>query len=62
MEEEVQNTKCIICEQEKPLGIRICSQFVCDECESEMVNTDVSDARYPFFIHQMNKIWYRVDA
>lgn len=62
MEEEIKLHKCIICEQEKSLGIMICSEFLCEDCETEMVRTDVVDAKYPFFIHQMNKIWYKQDA
>jgi hypothetical protein len=62
MEEEIKNHRCIICEQDKSLGIMICSEFLCDECEAEMVRTDVKDAKYPFFVHQMNKIWYKQDA
>ncbi|GAA3411864.1 sigma factor G inhibitor Gin [Paenibacillus hodogayensis] len=53
---------CIICDQPKPEGILICSEFICEECEAEMVKTDVLDAKYPFFIHRMNKIWYRMNA
>jgi len=60
--EDEQAQTCIICDQKKLYGIRICSEFICDECEAEMVSTDVKDAKYPFFIHQMNKIWYKMNA
>ncbi|WP_211326610.1 sigma factor G inhibitor Gin [Paenibacillus flagellatus] len=60
--EEATIHTCIICDQPKPYGIRICAEFICDECEAEMVRTDVKDAKYPFFIHQMNKIWYKMNA
>ena len=53
---------CIICDQTKSEGIRICSEFICDECEAEMVRTDVKDEKYPFFIYRMNKIWYKMNA
>lgn len=53
---------CIICGQDKENGIVIVSEFICEECEAEMVRTDVRDARYPFFIHQMKRIWYQKDA
>ncbi|MED4608264.1 sigma factor G inhibitor Gin, partial [Paenibacillus validus] len=31
-------------------------------CETEMVRTDVSDVKYPFFIHQMKQILYKKNA
>ncbi len=54
--------RCIVCEQEQNDGIAICEQFICQRCEQEMVNTDVQDEKYPFFIHQMRRIWLRKDA
>lgn len=50
---------CIICEQQKDNGIQIVSEFICDACENEMVHTDVKDEKYPFFIHQLKRIWYK---
>lgn len=54
--------RCIICDQPKTEGIMICAAFICDPCEAEMVKTDVLDEKYPFFIHRMNKIWYKLNA
>ncbi len=54
--------RCIICEQPKSEGIMICDELICDECESEMVQTDVKDEKYDFFIHQMRQIWYQKNA
>ncbi|WP_248929122.1 sigma factor G inhibitor Gin [Paenibacillus hamazuiensis] len=53
---------CIICGQQKKEGIMIITEFICDECEAEMVRTDVKDAKYPFFIHQMKRILYKMNA
>jgi hypothetical protein len=53
---------CIICGQTKEQGIIIITQFICEDCEHEMVQTDVMDAKYPFFIHQMKQILYKKDA
>lgn len=50
---------CMICELIKIEGIRICDQFICEDCESEMVRTDVKDHKYPFYVHQMKRIWYK---
>lgn len=57
-----QQATCIICEQQKQEGIVIISEFICDSCEAEMVRTDVKDAKYPFFIHRMRRIWYKKNA
>lgn len=53
---------CIICGQEKTHGIMIISEFICEECETEMVRTEVGDVKYPFFIHQMKQILYKKNA
>jgi uncharacterized protein (DUF983 family) len=60
--EPLAHHRCIICEQPKLYGIMICSEFICEDCESEMIQTDVLDEKYPFFIHQMRQIWYRKNA
>ena len=51
--------ECIICGEPKDSGIRICSEFICEECEAEIVRTDALDVRYPFFINRMKRIWYK---
>ncbi|WP_436756513.1 sigma factor G inhibitor Gin, partial [Streptomyces sp. URMC 124] len=48
--EELTERVCIICNQSKTEGITILSQFVCEECESEIVHTSAEDAKYHFFI------------
>lgn len=53
---------CIICGQQRQEGIMIISEFICGECETEMIRTDVKDAKYPFFIHQMKRILYKKNA
>lgn len=53
---------CIICGQTKEHGILIISEFICEDCEHEMVQTDVMDAKYPFFIRQMKQIFYKKHA
>jgi hypothetical protein len=54
--------RCIVCDEEQKDGIAICEQFICRRCEQEMVKTDVQDEKYPFFIHQMRRIWLQKDA
>ncbi|ANS76405.1 inhibitor of sigma-G Gin [Paenibacillus yonginensis] len=53
---------CIICGKTKAQGIKIVSEFICEECEAEMVHTDVKDEKYDFFIHQMKQIWVQLNA
>ncbi|NBD28119.1 sigma factor G inhibitor Gin [Paenibacillus glycinis] len=62
MSEEAAVNVCIICDREKEEGIRIIDGFICDTCEAEMVQTDVQDAKYPFFIHQLRRIWLQNNA
>ncbi len=60
--ENTTTVDCIICEQPSMDGINICNVFICSECEAEMIRTDVRDAKYPYFITQMKRIWYKKDA
>lgn len=53
---------CIVCNQEKDEGIRIIDGFICTTCEIEMVQTDAQDEKYPFFIHQLRRIWFQNNA
>ena len=50
-------SECIICHQSKPLGIRICGEFICLDCERDIVHTDVTDAGYNRFVEGMKRIW-----
>lgn len=53
---------CIICGEKKSQGIVVVSEFICEDCEAEMVHTDVKDDKYDFFIHQMKQIWVQLNA
>ena len=55
---------CIVCGQLKPRdqGIHIVAEFICGSCEYEMVQTDVRDEKYPFYVHRMKKIWVHRNA
>ena len=59
---EPEELTCIICEQQRKEGIVICGQLICEQCEQEMLHTDVLDEKYPFFITQMKRVWYRKNA
>jgi hypothetical protein len=43
-------------------GIHILFGFICEDCESEIVRTDVLDVKYPFFVDRMKQIFYKKDA
>lgn len=62
MDERQTAAACLICGQEKTDGIHILYGFICDDCESEIVRTDVMDAKYPFFVSQMKQLFYKKDA
>ncbi|WP_236292739.1 sigma factor G inhibitor Gin [Paenibacillus allorhizoplanae] len=49
---------CMICEKQRIGGIHIVTAFICDECSEEIVKTNVSDQKYPFFVNQMKKAFY----
>ncbi|HEU4964012.1 MAG TPA: sigma factor G inhibitor Gin [Bacilli bacterium] len=48
---------CIVCTEPKERGIRIYGQFVCEECERDIVRTDVEDEKYHYYIERMKQIW-----
>lgn len=54
--------RCIVCSEEKADGIVVVDQFICLDCEQEMVHTDVKDAKYPFFIDQLKRLWLKLHA
>ena len=62
MDTAPESKTCIVCGQEQKEGILIVNAFICDSCESEIVRTEVEDDRYPHFVTQMRKLWYRILA
>lgn len=50
-------SECIVCERAEPNGIRIFGQFICQQCEQNIVHTDVCDELYPHYIECMKRIW-----
>ncbi|QFT87097.1 Inhibitor of sigma-G Gin [Bacillus sp. THAF10] len=47
---------CIVCEEEKKRGIHLYTEFICTECETAMLQTDVKDPLYKFYLQQLKKI------
>lgn len=50
---------CVMCGFEKDEGIIIHSGFICEECEFEIVHTDVTDEKYLYFIKRMKTLWLK---
>ncbi len=48
---------CMICECSCSNGIHILSQFICSECEEEIVNTSVEDDLYDYFVERLRALW-----
>ena len=60
--EELEPETCMICGREQTEGLHIVEEFICVDCERELVNTDVQDAKYPFFINRMKQVWQQKNA
>jgi hypothetical protein len=57
MHQTVCGEMCIVCNQRKELGIHIWGKFVCVSCEREIVQTDVKDSNYDYYIQRLKRIW-----
>lgn len=55
--QELEPHVCMICEQTGKEGIHILSQFICLECERDIVNTGVDDDLYEYFVERMRALW-----
>ncbi|MCO7176901.1 sigma factor G inhibitor Gin [Sporolactobacillus kofuensis] len=47
---------CIICGHQKAEGIHICNQLICDDCQKKIIETDVTDWKYKFFMNKLAKL------
>jgi hypothetical protein len=54
--------RCIVCEQPREDGITVLAEFICEECERQIVRTAVEDKQYPFFVHQLSRIWLNLQG
>lgn len=48
---------CVVCERQTVEGMRILSQFICADCEREMIETEADDELYEFFVIRLHGIW-----
>jgi hypothetical protein len=54
--EQIKPIHCIICNDEHFEGIQLLDQFICTSCEQEMVQTDVDDPKYLYYVYQLRSI------
>jgi hypothetical protein len=47
---------CVICEQMKPKGIHLYTSFICTDCEKDLIQTEISNPKYKYFLKQLRKI------
>ncbi|MCQ2011207.1 MAG: sigma factor G inhibitor Gin [Sporolactobacillus sp.] len=47
---------CLICGREDVEGIHICNQLICDSCQKKIVETDVTDWKYKFYMNKLAKL------
>ena len=52
--------RCIICNEPEEKGIKICNQLICEKCQDELIETDVSDEKYQYFIKKLGKISLKI--
>lgn len=48
--------KCMICHVSANQGIKILDSFLCQDCEQEIVKTEVDDSRYTMFVSKMRDL------
>jgi hypothetical protein len=51
--------QCAVCNQPHNKGLHIVDMFMCATCAEEIVHTPVENARYPHYVSQMRKAWFR---
>ncbi len=47
---------CIICEEEKKQGIFLYTSFICQECETGILQTETSDPIYHYYLDKLKMI------
>ncbi|MFC4075572.1 sigma factor G inhibitor Gin [Salinithrix halophila] len=57
MQNTTDQIRCIVCRRECENGITVLEEFICRDCEVEIVNTDVTDKKYAHFVGKLRNIW-----
>jgi hypothetical protein len=47
---------CIVCDQQKEKGLHLYSQFICKDCETDIIKTDTDDQKYQYYVEKMRKV------
>lgn len=47
--------RCIVCEEEKQLGIHLYLSFICTDCEIKMIHTEPRDQLYDFYVERLKR-------
>lgn len=56
MNEGQKKERCSVCEQKQENGIHICDIYICESCEREIVNSDVTDEFYRYYLQKLRKL------
>lgn len=56
MSKPMMHERCVICEEEKELGIHLYKLFICSECERNMVHTEPREAKYHYYLKKLKNM------
>ncbi|MDA8354180.1 MAG: sigma factor G inhibitor Gin [Firmicutes bacterium] len=57
MQERNDQIRCLVCKEGCQQGIAVLDEFICKDCEQEIVKTDVKDQKYPYFVTRLKNLW-----
>jgi len=48
---------CMVCGDITEDGVTVLHAFLCDACQRDIVDIEVGDARYEFYVQRMAALW-----
>lgn len=48
--------QCVVCEEEKHVGIHLLDKFICEDCQRNMIETEADDPMYIYYINKLKNI------
>jgi len=48
---------CILCGNMRIQGYKVLEQWVCDQCESDLLDTDVEHPYYQYYMESVKNMW-----
>ncbi|WP_096186125.1 sigma factor G inhibitor Gin [Evansella halocellulosilytica] len=48
--------ECLICKEKKEAGIHLVNFFICKHCERDVVESDVEDESYDYYVEQLSQV------